>query len=138
MVEEWLVLGGGGAIPIAMSVAIHWEVLQGVGVDGVGGFFFVFLLFFFPFNVSCFLGFFLHFSLTSRHSPRTWAADDGQSTAICWNNGELHSDPVCTDPVQNFPNLGRRRTFDLENSPKKKTQNTLRNVGQMRDRSDLA
>ena len=25
------------------------------------------------------------------------------SPGICWENGEFHSDPVCTDPVQNFP-----------------------------------
>ena len=28
-----------------------------------------------------------------------------QKTVIYWANGEFHSDPVCTDPVQNFPNL---------------------------------
>ena len=26
-----------------------------------------------------------------------------QITAIYWENGEFHSDPVCTDPVQNIP-----------------------------------
>ena len=27
----------------------------------------------------------------------------GQTTAIYLENREFHSDPVCTDPVQNFP-----------------------------------
>ena len=30
----------------------------------------------------------------------------GQKTAIYWKNGEFHSDPVCTDPVENFPKYG--------------------------------
>ena len=30
----------------------------------------------------------------------------GQTTAIYWENGEFHSDPVCTDPVRNFPKFG--------------------------------
>ena len=29
--------------------------------------------------------------------------EQGQTTAIYWENGEFHSDPVCTDPVRNFP-----------------------------------
>ena len=31
--------------------------------------------------------------------------EQGQTTAIYWGNGEFHSDPVCTDPVRNFPTL---------------------------------
>ena len=53
-----------------------WEVLNRVRVDGVGGisfFFFVFLRF-----------------------------EQGQTSGIECANGEFHSDPVCTDPVQNF------------------------------------
>ena len=30
----------------------------------------------------------------------------GHTTASYCKNGEFHSDPVCTDPVQNFPKLG--------------------------------
>ena len=43
-----------------------------------------------------------HFSPFSTHlsaSPK----GQGQTTAIYCKNGEFHSDPVCTDPVQNFP-----------------------------------
>ena len=66
---------------------LNSEGLNGVGVDGVGGIlpFFVYLCFsplFFSFV-------FLLFSLE-------------QTMAIYSENGEFHSDPVCTDPVQNF------------------------------------
>ena len=82
-----------------MEGSANWEVLNGVGVDGVGGivpffsFFFVFLRFFFVFLR--FSSFFLVF----------WPIllEEGQTTAIYWENGEFHSDPVCTDPVRNFP-----------------------------------
>ena len=70
-----------------------WEVLNGVGVDGVGVIF--------PFFYAFFL-FFMHFSSIFTHfspSPK----GQGQTTAIYCKNGEFHSDPVCTDPVQNFP-----------------------------------
>ena len=30
-----------------------------------------------------------------------------QTTATYWENGEFHSDPVCTNPVQNFPIGGK-------------------------------
>ena len=69
------------------------EVLNGVGVDGVGVIF-PFFYAFFPF--------FTHFSPFSSlfsASPK----GQGQTTAIYCKNGEFHSDPVCTDPVQNFP-----------------------------------
>ena len=49
-----------------------------------------FLFAFFPF-------FFAFFSA----SPK----GQGQTTVIYCKNGEFHSDPVCTDPVQNFPTL---------------------------------
>ena len=70
-----------------------WEVLNGVGVDGVASeefspffrFFFFFFSFFFAFW----------------YSPR----GQGEPTAIYCKNGEFHSDPVCTDPVQSVPNL---------------------------------
>ena len=90
---------------------LNWEVLNGDGVDGVGGifpffcfffflrfaFFFVFLWFSFVFFCFSslffvFLCFFLPILL-----------EQGQTTAIYWESGEFHSDPVCTDPVQNFP-----------------------------------
>ena len=55
----------------------NWEVLNRVGVDGVRGIFIPFFNF-----SSFFLGFFVF---------------------VC-KNGEYHYDPVCTDPLQNFPN----------------------------------
>ena len=42
----------------------------------------------------CFLRFFLLVLLRQE-----------QATASHWRNGEFHSDPVCTDPVQSFPIL---------------------------------
>ena len=44
---------------------------------------------------------FLRFSSLFSSSPK----GQGQTTAIYCKNGEFHSDPVCTDPVQNFPTL---------------------------------
>ena len=44
----------------------------------------------------------MHFSPLFTHfsaSPK----GQGQTTASYCKNGEFHSDPVCTDPVQNFP-----------------------------------
>ena len=64
-----------------------WKVLNGVGVDGVSTHFPLFFSHFSPFS-----------SLFSA-SPK----GQGQTTAIYCKNGEFHSDPVCTDPVQNFP-----------------------------------
>ena len=52
-----------------------------------------------------------HFSSFSAHfSPfsalfSAFPKGQGQTTAIYCKNGEFHSDPVCTDPVQNFLNL---------------------------------
>ena len=69
-----------------MQISMHnifWEVLNGVGVDGVGGIslFFVFLFFL------CF----------SHHSPRTRANNNR-----LLEKGEFHkkTDPVCTDPFR--------------------------------------
>ena len=62
-----------------------------------------FYLFFFVFRLyGIFLLLFLRFSSLSSHSPR----GHGQATAIYCKNGEFHSDPVCTDRVQNFPITG--------------------------------
>ena len=69
-------------------------VLNGVGLDGVGVIFSPFFTHFSPF-----LRIFPLFSLLFSSSPE----GQGQTTAIYWKNGEFHSDPVCTDPAQNFP-----------------------------------
>ena len=71
------------------------EVLNGVGVDGVGVFLRIFRFFthFLPFFA------FLRFCSLFSSSPK----GQGQTTATYWKNGEFHSDPVCNDPVQNFP-----------------------------------
>ena len=56
----------------------------------------------FPFFSAHFSSFSAHFSPFSSlfsASPK----GQRQTTAICCKNGEFHSDPVCTDPVQNFP-----------------------------------
>ena len=92
----------------------NWEVLNGVGVDGVGGVFSVFfryfsLVFFFHFFLrfsSVFFAFFilLCFSLILLENKGKRL----QFTAIIMNNGEIHSDPVCTDPVQNFPEKNKK------------------------------
>ena len=51
----------------------------------------------------CFFSLFFAFLLFSAflHSPR----GQRKTTAIYCKNGEFHSDPVCTDPVQNFLNF---------------------------------
>ena len=76
-----------------------WEVVNGVGVDGVGGIF--------PFSYAFFPFFYAFFPLFLRFSLLL-LKDKGQTTAIYCKNGEFHSDPVCTDPVQNFPNIACR------------------------------
>ena len=78
-------------------VPICWEVLNEVAVDGVGVIF-PFFYAFFPFFTQ-----FSPFSSLFSASPK----GQGQTTAIYCKNGEFHSDPVCTDPVQNLPNLGK-------------------------------
>ena len=55
-------------------------------------FFFVFFVFF---RFSSLFFVFLGFSPT--------LLEQAQATAIYCENGEFHSDPVCTDPVRNFP-----------------------------------
>ena len=77
-----------------IDLDIPWGMcLNGVGVDGGGRIFpfFTFLGFFFVF---------LRFSSLFSHSAR----GQGRTTAIYCKNGECHSDPVCTDPVRDFPN----------------------------------
>ena len=82
-----------------------WEVLNGVGVDGVGGifpflsFFFAFSFFFVSLRFSSLFFAFLRFSSFFFDI----LLEQRQTTAIYWENGEFHSDPVCTDPVRNFP-----------------------------------
>ena len=84
-----------------------WEVLNGVGVDGVGVIFPFFTHFspsstqFSPFSTQ-FSPFSAHFSPFFTHLSAS-TKGQGQTTAIYCKNGEFHSDPVCTDPVQNFP-----------------------------------
>ena len=80
-----------------------WEVLTEVGVDGVGGVFPFSRVFLFAFRFSllffAFLCFFLRFSPKAR-----------LNNCKLLENWNFHSDPVCTDPVQNFPNVaGNRR-----------------------------
>ena len=57
----------------------------------------------FPFfyAFSSFSAHFSPFSSLFSASPK----GQGQTTAIYCKKGEFHSDPVCKDPVQNFPNL---------------------------------
>ena len=66
-------------------------------------FFFGFLRFFVFLRFSSFFFVFLRFSPT--------LLGQGQTTAIYWENGEFHSDPVCTDPVRNFPKEVSHATF---------------------------
>ena len=91
-----------------------WEVLNGVGVDGVGGIFHFFLLFFvflrffdfFRFS-SLFFAFLRFFFIFLRFSSfffvfRLFVWNKRERLQF-WEDGEFHSDPVCTDPVRNFP-----------------------------------
>ena len=88
------------------GIGRFWEVLNGVGVDGVGVIFpffcafFPFFCAFFPFFCA-FFPFFCAFLLK----------DKGQQQQFTAKNGEFHSDPVCTDPVQNFPTTGLIHTL---------------------------
>ena len=82
-----------------MAIYENWEVLNGVGVDGVGVIFPFFLRIFRLFTHFFVFFAFLRFSSLFSSSPK----GQGQTTAIYCKNGEFHSDPVCTDPVQNFP-----------------------------------
>ena len=56
----------------------------------------------------------------------------GQTTATHWKNGEFHSDPVCTDPVQNrvcgpaaIDNLRRAKSCQSPIAGIKRTRSTL-------------
>ena len=80
-------------LPKTEKICMYWEVLNGVGVDGVGVIF----------------PFFYAFSPFSTHFPPFSTQGQGQTPAIYCKNGEFHSDPVCTDPVQNFPNSSKNR-----------------------------
>ena len=80
---------------------LSWEVLNGVGVDGVGGIFRFFGVVIFL----CFSSLFFVFFLFLLFYPILLGQE--QTTAIYWVNREFHSNPVCTNPVQKFPNLGR-------------------------------
>ena len=93
---------------------LFWEVLKGVGVDGAGG------------NLPFFCAFLRFSSLLWRESPLFFCAflrffalcpNKGQITAIYWKNGEFHSDPVCTDPVENFPIVWKVR-FSWRGKPR--------------------
>ena len=74
-------------------------------------FIFLFILRFF-FAFLRFSSFFLHFSAFFSSSsffscpPRTRAND-----CNLLGHGEFHSDPVCTDPVQNYSQVGRRSVY---------------------------
>ena len=95
--------------------ARNWEVLNGIGVDGVGVIFPPFLRIFPPFSAH-FPPFSTHFSPFSSlfaASPE----GQGQTTAIYCKNGEFHSDPVCTDPVQNFPKKFQQQTKITKREP---------------------
>ena len=72
-----------------------------MGSEEFSHFFFVFFVFrFFVFLcVSSFFFALFRFSSLFSGSLR----GQGATTAIYCKNGEFHSDPVCTDPVQNFP-----------------------------------
>ena len=80
----------------------NWEVLNGVGVDGVGVIF-PFFLRMFPLFLRIFPLFLCIFPLFLRFSLLLLNKGQGKTTAIYCKNGEFHSDPVCTDPMQNFP-----------------------------------
>ena len=63
--------------------------------------FFAFFVFLYFSSLFYFFLCFFAFLCFSRYSPHFLLEQD-QITAIYWKNGEFHSDPVCTDPVQNF------------------------------------
>ena len=92
------------------TLQLFWEVLNGVGVDGVGGKF-PFFSFFVAFPR--FSSFFFFGSLRfSPFSPRTRA-----NSCNLLANREFHSDPICTDPVQNFPIIPQERAVFGVRSP---------------------
>ena len=87
-------MGGGGGNHRYARLCLFWEVVNGVGVDGVGGIFPIFFVFSVFSSLFRFSLFFFVFS------PSLLGKE--QTTAIYWDNGEFHSDPICTDPVRNF------------------------------------
>ena len=80
------------------TVFFDREVLNGVGVDGVGGNFPSFWFFFAFLRLSSLLFAFCAFLRSSPHSPRTRA-----NNCNLLENVEFQPDAVCTDPVENFP-----------------------------------
>ena len=75
---------------VVVSSAFCWEVLNGVGVDGVGVIFRFFYAFF-PFATH-----FSPFSSLFSASPE----GQGQKTANYCKNGEFHSDPSAPTPCK--------------------------------------
>ena len=74
-----------------------------MGLEGSFPCCFVFLLLFFAFSFCCA---FLRLSSLIFRFPSLSSLillGQEQTTVIFRENGELHSEPVCTDPVQNFP-----------------------------------
>ena len=52
---------------------------------------------------SLFCAFLSFFAAFLRFAFLLITLEQGQITAIYWKNGEFHSNPVCTGPVENFP-----------------------------------
>ena len=76
--------------------------------------FFRFFSFFFAVSFFSFFFVFLRFSSLFFAFLRFLPIllEQRQTTAIYWENGEFHSDPVCTDPVRNFPTItGEKRSI---------------------------
>ena len=67
-------------------------------------FFFFFRHFFFLAFRRFFFFFFLRFFFVFLRFSLVLLEDKGNAAIYC-KNGEFHSDPVCTDPIQNFPNF---------------------------------
>ena len=76
--------------PESKCLTLNWEVLKGVGVDGAGG------------NLPFFFAFRRESPLFRRESP-LFRRESPLFLRNLLENGEFHSDPVCTDPVENFP-----------------------------------
>ena len=77
-----------------------WRFSMGLVRMGLAKFCLFLFSFFFAFRFHWFFAFFtffcsLRFSLIH--------LGQGKTTTIYWKHGQFHSDPVCNDPVQNFP-----------------------------------
>ena len=73
-----------------------------MGSEGLSHFF----PFFFAFLCFFFSVFFVFFRFSSCFFVFLgFLRGQEQTTAIYWENGEFHSDPVCTEPVQDFPSI---------------------------------